>query len=627
MRRSVKFLSLVIAVTCTLTSVPFLSSQIGKKTQVRADESSKSERIYLEDCKVLTSDRYTGNMGDSYIAPIKDKYDEGGACDLKGNSYTHGLEAWIARWNFKKESSWATTVLNLVDFHEPYKEELYLHGQLVVLDSYNTSEFRVQVRFSRYIYGDGLGTYTMTASSTGLNPFTIDVTNTDFLEINVKDLQAEMGGTRIGIVNAYFSKDKYADIDEPEYLSDCRIVKQSQYDEAEGGSGIYTLEYFSKNRGVDVNKKHYDHGIVAFLNRVVDKDEKGWVDSIFDVSASNCRYLVGEIGTLPSHNTTNFDAKLSFIDYNTKNELNEYRLTPDSLPKTFCIDVSRVAKLEIKIQDNIPVSMQTLFFLGDVKFTDTEPAPIPVPEVSFDEFVERLYTVALGRESDADGMKYWTSEIKKGLKSGAECAEFFLLGPEFKKLNYPLEKFIDTLYQTFFGREADKDGKNYWIGELQKGTMTRDEVVKSFVDSKEWCNICASYGVKSGAPSAKSEKASSNAEDFATRLYTQCLGRDPEEKGLNYWSLALTNLEQSGAAAAKLFFESEEFQNLKTTNKEFITRLYRTFMGREPEEDGLNYWIGELNKGASRASVLSGFASSDEFTNICKEYSIDRGTI
>ena len=626
MRRSVKFLSLVIAVTCTLTSVPFFSSQIGKKTQVRADESSKSERVYLEDCKVLTSDRYTGNMGDSYIAPIKDKYDGGGACDLKGNSYTHGLEAWIARWNYKQEKSWASTVLNLTDFHDPYKEELYLHGHLVILESYNTSRFNVSVQFLNY-EDKCVGSYSMAASSTGYNPFTIDVTNISFLEIRVKDLQAEMGGTKIGIVNAYFSKDKYASDDAPEYLSDCQVVKTTRYEGNEGDSSIRTLENYTKNKGVDVNNKHYDHGIVAWVARWNDKDEISWVDSVYDVYANNSRYLVGEIVTLPSYNTTNFDTKISFIDYNTKNELNEYRLTPDSLPKTFCIDVSRVAKLEIKIQDNIPVSMQTLFFLGDVKFTDTEPTPIPVPEVSFDEFVERLYTVALGRESDADGMKYWTSEIKKGLKSGAECAEFFLLGPEFKKLNYPLEKFIDILYQTFFGREADQGGKNYWIGELQKKAMTREEVIKSFIDSKEWCNICASYGIKSGAPSAKSEKASSNAENFATRLYTQCLGRDPEEKGLNYWSLALTNLEQTGSAAAKLFFESEEFQNLKTSNKEFVTRLYRTFMGREPEEGGLTYWVGELNKGASRASVLSGFASSDEFTNICKEYSIDRGTI
>ena len=242
--------------------------------------------------------------------------------------------------------------------------------------------------------------------------------------------------------------------------------------------------------------------------------------------------------------------------------------------------------------------------------------------------MERLYTVALGRASEAGGKSYWIDEIESGRRSGADCGEFFLISEEFSNRNLSVEAFVETLYQTFFGRDSEPAGKNYWVGELKSGNKSRTDVIRGFINSTEWCNICAVYGVRSGAPSAKAEYASKNATEFAERLYTCCLGRWAEEEGLYYWSLALTNLEQTGSAAAKLFFESAEFINLWTTDDEYVTRLYRTFMGREPEQDGLNYWVSQLNGGVmSRKDVMSGFASSPEFTNICKKYGIERGEI
>ena len=255
--------------------------------------------------------------------------------------------------------------------------------------------------------------------------------------------------------------------------------------------------------------------------------------------------------------------------------------------------------------------------------------PTPVPgEPSIADFIERLYTVALDRPSDASGKAYWVREITNGNKTGADCARGFLVDtPEFQNRGLNDDKFVETLYQTFFGRASEASGKAYWMGRLKDKSATRLDVILNFIDSKEWCNICADYGVKSGAPTAKAEKASKNAIKFATRLYTECLGRDPETAGLNYWSLALTNLEQTGYSAAKQFFTSKEFRNFNTTNEEYVTRLYTTFMGREPEADGFKYWVGELNKGADRDYILAKFASTPEFANICKSYGIDRGDI
>ena len=235
----------------------------------------------------------------------------------------------------------------------------------------------------------------------------------------------------------------------------------------------------------------------------------------------------------------------------------------------------------------------------------------------------------MNRASEPGGKKYWCDEIKNGNKTGGECAHFFLIeAEEFRNRGLSEADFVETLYKTFFGRDSEPAGKAYWVGELKSGAKTRNDVINGFIDSTEWCNICATYGVKSGSPTAKAEIPSKNAKDFATRLYTCCLNREPEDGGLKYWSLALTNLEKTGCEAAAFFFTGDEFVGFGLKNDEYVRRLYTTFMGRDPEASEIAYWVGEIDKGTqTKASVMAFFGQSPEFTNICKTYGIDRGVI
>ena len=243
---------------------------------------------------------------------------------------------------------------------------------------------------------------------------------------------------------------------------------------------------------------------------------------------------------------------------------------------------------------------------------------------TFADFIERLYNVALGRESEADGKKFWVDTVTSGANTGADCARGFLMSPEFLNKGLSREQFLDVLYRTFFKREADSDGKAYWMKELNGG-MPMETVINNFINSREWCDICASYGVRSGAPTAKATIASANSKEFAKRLYTECLGREAEEDGLKFWSLSLTNQEVSGYEAAKQFFTSAEFTGHNFDNEEFVKRCYKTFMGRDYDEAGLKYWVDLLKNGAEREDVLIGFAQSKEYTDICNTYGITRG--
>ena len=69
------------------------------------------------------------------------------------------------------------------------------------------------------------------------------------------------------------------------------------------------------------------------------------------------------------------------------------------------------------------------------------------------------------------------------------------------------------------------------------------------------------------------------------------------------------------------FLHSEEFLNKGLSNSDYVKVLYETFLDRQPDEGGLVDWIGKLESGeVDRDSIVSGFADSQEFSNIMEKY-------
>lgn len=259
--------------------------------------------------------------------------------------------------------------------------------------------------------------------------------------------------------------------------------------------------------------------------------------------------------------------------------------------------------------------------------TVATPTPTPFPVVSSDEsgiegFVERLYTVALGRASDPYGKADWINRVRVGGNTGADLARGFLFSDEFLSKNMSNSDFVDVLYATFFNRPADEH-KSDWLGLMDSG-WTKTQVIDGFINSTEWANLCLTFGIASGStfkPNITVEP-SQGVIDFATRLYTTCLGRDADQGGLNDWSNQLANMQISGSEAAHGFFFSEEFNNAGISDSEYVMRLYRTFMGREYDQGGYDNWMAALASGRSREFVFQGFAGSAEWAGICADYGI-----
>ena len=237
-------------------------------------------------------------------------------------------------------------------------------------------------------------------------------------------------------------------------------------------------------------------------------------------------------------------------------------------------------------------------------------------------FVERMYTVALNRASDPSGKAHWTNQLIMNVADGASIANDFIMSEEFIGRNLSNEKYLDVLYETFFGRPADAAGKAHWLKSLQNGS-SRQYVLACFVNSDEFSEICNSYGIIRGTMEVSGGVSSGGgAQGFVSRLYDKVLNRGSDSEGIAYWTQNITTGQRTPMEVAKHFFLSDEYVSKGTSDREYVATLYQTFMGREYDEDGMNHWLNELKKGASRESVLEDFAYSPEFAEIVESFDL-----
>jgi hypothetical protein len=117
--------------------------------------------------------------------------------------------------------------------------------------------------------------------------------------------------------------------------------------------------------------------------------------------------------------------------------------------------------------------------------------------------------------------------------------------------------------------------------------------------------------------------AGDQVRKYVTRCYNEILDREPDEEGLNFWCEAIRSKTYPATFVAKCFLFSEEVTEKNLSNEEFVKILYRAFMGREAEEDGLNYWVEQLENGFTREFTVDVFTGCPEFQEILKGFGLD----
>jgi hypothetical protein len=109
------------------------------------------------------------------------------------------------------------------------------------------------------------------------------------------------------------------------------------------------------------------------------------------------------------------------------------------------------------------------------------------------------------------------------------------------------------------------------------------------------------------------------SEGFIGFLYTCFLDREAEAEGLTAW----LNHFNNGLSLPELyhgFYNSPEFNSRKLSDTEFVTKLYKCILFRNPDANGQGAWIKVLAQGRSRTFVAQNFTDSPEFKRAVEPY-------
>lgn len=150
------------------------------------------------------------------------------------------------------------------------------------------------------------------------------------------------------------------------------------------------------------------------------------------------------------------------------------------------------------------------------------------------------------------------------------------------------EKFVKNAYKDFLGRWPSDGDITYWSGLLDSGQIDRADLTWQLANSDEWL-----YGVIAG-------------------FYWQTLGREPDRSGLDYWVAQARAGYPIELIASEFYASPEYFARTKSKNSVWIKDLYRQLMSRDADQGGVDYWLGQLDAGASRTTVAYAFYQSDE---------------
>ena len=265
--------------------------------------------------------------------------------------------------------------------------------------------------------------------------------------------------------------------------------------------------------------------------------------------------------------------------------------------------------------------------VADAPMADSPAAPVRATG-KVETFITRCYQVILGRDPDPDGLSGWVSALKSGKTTAAGIIGSFMTSSEFLSRNLSNREIVDILYRAMLGRTPDPDGVADWTSRLDAGAPV-SSVIAGFYDSNEFRKLCASYGITAGSAQSRAEVYAAvpvrNTVDidqdkvraFLTRCYRTILGREPDEDGLDGWLSALLDGKKTIPQIIGGFANSVEFRNKNYSNAETVRILYRAILDREGDPEGIAGWTAGLNAGKPLSEVIAGFCRSGEFAELC----------
>jgi uncharacterized delta-60 repeat protein len=234
--------------------------------------------------------------------------------------------------------------------------------------------------------------------------------------------------------------------------------------------------------------------------------------------------------------------------------------------------------------------------------------------------ITHYYESILRRAPDQEGINFWAGEAVRMRENGADLNETwyamanrFFFSPEYLSLNRTDSAFVTDLYVTFFNRQPDSGGHDFWTGQLGSG-MPREVVLTGFLFSPEFTSFSQSiFGNTAARPEI----------NMVVDFYRGFMARLPDQGGFAFWvgQFRAAQCHDAGAvysqanAISSSFLASAEYTNRNRTNAQFVGDLYNALLRRGGDLQGVQFYIDQLDHGMSRDQVRSTFVNSPEFAN------------
>lgn len=241
----------------------------------------------------------------------------------------------------------------------------------------------------------------------------------------------------------------------------------------------------------------------------------------------------------------------------------------------------------------------------------------------YEVFVGNLYKGLLLRKGRKSEVTYWVNKLTGKELSLADVVRRFVDSDEFKARNLDDVTYVDSLYKGMFGRSPEEWELKYWLDAIAN-SADRDNVLAGFLNSDEFFGVRTKVRMAKGDVSNRAVvKYNQGLYEFVLRNYHIILERTGDAAGVEGWCRLLLYKEKTPEEVALGFLHSKEFENKQLSDIEYVTILYKTFLGREPEEAGLNYWVSLIQNGSmTRDEVVKGFADSPEFKAILARFGL-----
>jgi hypothetical protein len=242
-------------------------------------------------------------------------------------------------------------------------------------------------------------------------------------------------------------------------------------------------------------------------------------------------------------------------------------------------------------------------------------------------FVTRIYQDLLGRAPSSSEVSMWAQQLANGKSRQQVISSFYAGSP-----SEPYQHLVAGFYQTYLHRAGASSEITGGASQLQKGTR-EEQIIANLVGSDEYEANCATayvtqaYSDLSGqqidsttlqAQSALLIKGAAPRQVVAnlegttpaqtasiTKLYTTYLGRQPESAGLQHWLWALGNGQTLQQVRLSFLGSDEYYQDAGRTSSGFVNRLYQNLMGRAPSSTETSTWTQQLASGIGRADVAA----------------------